>query len=133
MSLGRFDTSTKTKIKTPYGTILKVSRYEEDCTEPDIEYKVRLVCTYCKELVDCYCFNDDDYELGNAFEEATELLQFGMVCDNPQCVIKRGLDNEPDATNALILKYGEDVYAIRDAIWESWGEWDEGPMECGVD
>jgi hypothetical protein len=28
--------------------------------------------------------------------------------------------------------YDEDEYAVRDAIQESWGEWDEGPYECGI-
>ena len=129
MSVGRFDTITRTKITTPYGIILKVTRYEED-SNPDTEYKVRPVCTYCKEPLDCYCLNDSDYE--NAFEEATELLQLGLVCDNPHCIIKQGLDSNPDTTNALILKYGEDVWSIADAIQESWPEWDECPEMCGV-
>lgn len=129
MTSGRFDTSTKTKIKTPYGTVLKVTRYEED-SNPDIEYKVRPKCIHCKKADECYCFNEGDYE--NALESATELLQFGMVCDTPLCVIKQGLDNNPDKTNELILKYGDDVYAIADELWEFWGEWDEAPEECGV-
>ena len=129
MSSGRFDNTTKTKIKTPYGTVLKVTRYEED-SNPDTEYKARPVCTYCKEPVDCYCFNDSDYE--NALEEATELLQLGLVCDNPQCIIKQGLDNNPELTNQLIFNYGEDVWSISNAIQESWPDWDGGPDFCGV-
>ena len=133
MSVGRFDTITRTKITTPYGIILKVTRYEED-SNPDVEYKVRPNCYYCKEPLDCYCLNDNDYDddYENAFEEATELLQLGLVCDNPHCIIKQGLDSNPDTTNALILKYGEDVWSIADAIQESWPEWDECPEMCGV-
>jgi len=131
MSSGRFDNVTKTKIKTPYGTVIKQTRYEED-SNPDVEYKVRPICSYCKEPVDCYCFNECDYELGNALEGAIELLQFGFVCDNPQCIIKQGLDNNPELTNQLILNYGEDVWSISNAILDSWPDWDEGPEECGV-
>jgi len=128
MTSGRFDTITRTKIKTPYGTVLKVTRYEED-SNPDTEYKVRPICTYCKEPVDCYCFNDNDFE--NALESAIELLQCGMVCDTPKCVIKIEMVRNPKNLE-MLKKIHHDKYELRDAIQESWPECDEGPEECGV-
>lgn len=129
MSTGRFDTSTKTKIKTPFGTVLKVIRYEED-SNPDVEYKARPICSYCKTPMDCYCYNDGDFE--DALEKATELIQFGMVCDNPQCVIKMEKVRNPENLERLEGKYPDDEYGLRDAIQESWPECDECPDECGV-
>jgi len=129
MTSGRFDTTTKTKIKTPHGTVLKVARYDYDFLQPDIEYKIRGVCRQCGKPTECFCY--DESEFSNAFESAIEGLRFGFLCDNPQCVIRCEMETNPERVDELIDKYGEDINAICDAIYESWGEWDEAPMECG--
>ena len=127
---GRFDSSTKTKIKTEHGTILKVATYEEDCTGPTIEYKIRGICKYCGDKLDCWCFTDEYFE--DPLQEAKDCLVGGFICDEPACVIKSEKKNDPEKLKEFMKMYGEDEYAVRDAIQESWGEWDEGPYECGI-
>lgn len=134
MSSGSFETTTRTKIKTAFGTVLKLTRYNPH-GEPEVEYWARPKCTYCKTVTECLCYSEFDYY--DALGRATELLQMGTVCENPQCVIKCALRCDPEWTELLIRKHGVDVYAIRDAIWEGTGmkgwdwDWDEGPSDCG--
>lgn len=127
---GRFDTATSTKIRTEHGTVLKVTTFEEDCTRPDIEYKIRGVCKYCGDRLDCWCFTEDNFK--DPLQEATDYLVGGFICDKPECVIKSEKENDPTKVVGLMKMYNDDEYAVRDAIQESWGEWDGGPYECGV-
>jgi len=127
---GRFDTSTKTRIKTKHGTVLKVVTYKEDCTRPDIEYRIRGICKYCGDKLDCWCFTDEYFD--DPLQEATDCLVGGFICDEPACVIKSEKENDPKKLKELMKRYGEEESAVRDAIQDSWGEWDEGPVECGI-
>ena len=130
MTSGRFDTTTKTKIKTPYGTVLKVAHYDYDFTLPDIEYKIKGVCKRCGASIGCYCFNEDKYD--DALGNAIEALQFGFLCDNPQCIIRYEMDYNPENADKLIQMYGEDVKGISNAIQSTWPIWEEAPEECKV-
>ena len=127
---GRFDTSTKTKIRTKHGTILKVVTYEEDCTGPTIEYRIRGICKYCGDKLDCWCFTDEYFE--DPLQEAKDSLVGGFICDEPACVIKSEKENDPEQLKILQANYKDDEYGLRDAIQESWGEWDEGPELSGI-
>ena len=127
---GRFDTTTTTKIKTKHGTVLKVATYEEDCTRPDIEYKIRGTCKYCGDKLECWCFTEDNFE--DPLQEAIDCLSTGFICDKPRCVIESEKENDPEQLKILQANYEDDEYAIRDAIWETWGECEDGPEECGI-
>lgn len=127
---GPFDTSTKTKIKTPYGTILKVSRYEVGFGRPETEYKIHGKCSYCGADMGCWCFEEDNCD--DPIQEATDCLRGGFVCESPTCVIACKMNDDPDFVAELRDKYSDDEDSIMDEIMESWGELDGGPSECGV-
>lgn len=127
---GRFETSTKTKIKTEHGTVLKVVTYGEDCIHPSVEYRIRGICKYCGDKLDCWCFTDEYCK--NPLQEAKDYLVGGFICDEPTCVIKSMKKNDPEKLKEFMKMYGEDEYAVRNAIQESWGEWDDGPELCGI-
>lgn len=129
MSTGPFDTTTKTKIKTPYGTVLKVTTYEIDNIHPSVEYRTKPKCVICGEVSDCMCYQEDN---DFTFEDAEGGLKIGLICGDPDCVIEYQRENDPVLFIELIKLHGTDPYELRDAIWESWGEWDDGPENCGV-
>lgn len=128
MSTGSFETITSTKIKTKYGTILKVTKYFPDW-HPETEYKIKPKCMICNESLDCMCYQEDN---DFTFEDVVDGLQRGMVCDKPSCVIEFESTNSPENLAEQKKTYKDDEYGLRDAIWETWGEWDDGPAECGV-
>lgn len=130
ITTGPFDTTTKTKIKTKYGTVLKVTTYEVDCTHPDVEYKIKSTCKYCGEKLDCWCFTEDNFD--DPLHEAIDYLTIAFACDRPKCVIEYERQNDPEQLKKLQANYKDDEYGLRDVIWESWGEWDDGPEGCGV-
>jgi hypothetical protein len=111
---GRFDTSTKTKIKTEHGTILKVVVYEDDCTRPDIEYRIRGICDYCGDKLDCWCFTDEQFK--DPLQEATDYLVRGFVCDKPECVIKFEEKNDPEQLKILQANYKDDEYGLQNML-----------------
>lgn len=126
---GRFDTKTTAKIKTKHGTVLKVTTYEEDW-HPEVEYKIRGICKYCGDKLECWCFTEDNFK--DPLQEAIDCLSTGFICDKPKCVIKSMKEKDLEQLKILQANYEDDEYAIRDAIWETWGECDDGPEECGI-
>ncbi len=127
---GRFDSTTKTKIKTQHGTLLKVTLYEEDCL-PQVEYKIYGVCRQCGGPVGCFCY--DESEFSDAFNHAILGMRFGFLCEKTECAIRSEMEINPERVEALIEKYGNDKCSIRDKIYELWSGWDEEPKECNAD
>lgn len=122
---GRFETSTKTKIKTKYGTILKVTTYDGDPDSyPDIEYKIRPICDSCGKPIECFCFNSDNSVF--PYEDALSNLQRCWLCGNDDCLIKYKKEDNPELYNHLQANYNGDKKAIADAIADGLSTLDEG-------
>ena len=128
MSVGRFDTITKTKITTPYGIILKVTRYEED-SNLDVEYKVRPVCVHCHQPLDCFCFNDDNSDF--PYEDALYNLKMSWVCERYECLSKYMLEFDPELFGVLCTRHKGDKLKISDSIYDQLGVVGAGDF-CGV-
>jgi len=126
---GRFDTSIKTKIKTPHGTVLKISKYEEDCTSPDIEYKTRTKCSVCGAVMDCLCFNDDNAT--KPYDDVIECLNRVWICGNADCLIQYEKENDPERYDELVILTKGDTHAMAEIIADSIGCIEEGDV-CGV-
>jgi len=79
MSEGRFNTSTKNKLTTKYGKILKVTHYRQRDEEyPDTDYRIRPTCSICGGDVGCVCYNDDNSN-DEPYDAAIKGLQQKMV------------------------------------------------------
>ena len=122
---GRFDTSTKTKIKTKYGTILKVTTYDSDPESyPYTEYKIRLVCDICGKPIECFCFNSDNCDF--PYEDALSNIQKCWLCEKDECLVKYEKENDPEHYRNLHTNYNGDKKAIAEAISDELGTLDEG-------
>lgn len=116
---GRFETSTKTKISTEYGTVLKVTTYyDEGYVEED--YKIKPKCTVCGGGVECLCYD--------SFETAIDNLKKEWVCCGNICIVEDIKKSNPDYYEELVKKFGDDIDSIADEIRENWPELDEGEL-----
>lgn len=90
---GRFETSTKTKIRTPHGTILKTVTYDGE-SRPFVEYNIRPICKYCKNPVGCVCFNVDNSD--HPYEDAVSVLQGPWICVKIDCLLQYHKEDDPE-------------------------------------
>ena len=101
---GQFESTTKTKIKTEHGTVLKETTYEPGCSELYIEYKTAPRCSICGDRLDCMCFS--------SLESATKSFKKG------DCWFKYELGNDPDYVKQLIEEHNGDVDAVKEHLVE---------------
>lgn len=120
---GRFETSTKTRIKTEFGTILKIIRYSEDSL-PEIEYNIRPACAYCGDSVNCLCFNLDNSE--HPFDDALSILEGTWICGKDKCVIAYQKENDPEYYETMNANYNGNEKALADAFSDLMPELEEG-------
>lgn len=116
---GRFETTTKTKITTEHGTILKVTTYyDEGYTEDN--YKIKPKCGVCGEGIECLCYD--------SFKTAVSNLERGWICSNTVCVIEDTKKSNPDYYEELMKKFKGDQYAVAEEVRENWSELEEGEL-----
>ncbi len=124
---GRFDTSTKTKILTEFGTILKVDIYKDGYHFE--EYRIRPVCSHCNGKMDCVCYSEDNCE--EPYEYAIGDLQKRWTCTKPDCVVDYVRTDDPEYYKDLIAKHGNDKWSMAQDIMDDWSEMDEGEF-CNI-
>ncbi len=120
---GRFETSTKVKISTPNGNVLKVTHYPID-EEPFDDYRIRPKCEFCGGDVGCVCYSEGEYD--NSLSEATDGLLRDWCCEKIDCLYKALEKYNPDKLTSLKLTYGDDKWSIVDAMMEDFPEDDYG-------
>jgi hypothetical protein len=120
--------TTKTKIKTQHGTILKVTTYEYG-EQPDIEYKVRTHCVRCGCDTGCLCFQESE---GYSIKDVIAYAPYELLCDKNECIIEFESQHDPELLKILQDKYKNDEIGLAQAIEDSWCGADCGPTECGV-
>jgi len=126
---GRFNTTTKVKIETPYGVILKVTNYPV-CEDSYEEYKIRPKCAICGEKALCMCFtydNSDDPE-----QDAIDNLQRDFTCEKPNCICKSFKKIEPEVYVKLEKKYGDDIWSICEKLQEKYYTEDDDGIFCEI-
>lgn len=112
---GRFETTTKTRIKTKYGTILKVITYDDDPDAyPDVEYKIRPICEYCGRAIECLCFNSENCDF--PYEDALFNLQRCWICGSNTCLIKYQKESDPEYYSYLHANYNGNRMLIADHL-----------------
>ena len=127
---GKFNTSIKSKILTVYGNILKVTYYRPlDEEVPHDEYKIRPKCSICGGDVGCVCYNDDNSD--DPLKSAIEGLQQQWCCEKPHCICEFMKTIYTDKYEELVKMYGDDEYAICDALQDMMQEDDMG-IFCDV-
>lgn len=119
---GRFETSTKTKITTEHGTVLKVTVYNDEGYIED-NYKIKPKCSVCGEGIECLCYD--------SLETAIDNLKREWVCCNANCIVKDTKKSNPNYYEELARKFGDDIDSIADEIRENWPELGEGEL-CGI-
>lgn len=120
---GRFNTTTKVKISTQFGTILKVTHYNID-EDPYDEYRIRPKCSKCGGDVGCVCYNynnSDDPE-----QSAIDGLQSRWVCDKIHCLYEYMKEYTPEKYNKMKAIYGDDEWSIVEALQDEMQEDDNG-------
>lgn len=123
MNEGRFDTTTKTKLTTKYGNILKVINYESEGQE-QIDYKIRPTCSICGGDVSCVCYNDDNSN--EPFDAAINGLQQQWCCEKPHCICEFTKTIWTEKYEELVAKYGNDEHTICEVLREEMSEDDDG-------
>jgi hypothetical protein len=124
---GRFETTTKDKIITENGKILKVVIYGYE--DPHEEYRIRPKCEFCGEDIGCVCYTYDNSN--NPFKEAKKGLISNWCCDNIHCIYKYLKKYNREKYNELVSKYGDDEYAIVEELVLDFPEDDDG-LFCGI-
>lgn len=109
----RFDNTTKTKIVTEHGTVLKVDYYDAD-GEHYIDYKIRPRCSICGKVVDCVCYNEDNSD--NPFNTALSSLKTKWTCDNSNCLVEFMEKHNPDLLSQIKKEHGNDPDEISYAL-----------------
>ena len=97
----QFETTTKVKIKTEWGTILKVTHYSPEF-EPYNEYKINPKCMMCGRNIGCMCFDWDNSE--SPYQAAIEHLMSTWICNLEKCVFESAKSDDPE--------YFDDMYEI---------------------
>ena len=120
---GRFETTTKTKIRTPNGTIIKIVRYPED-SEPFTEYNIRPICAICKEPIECLCFNLNNSD--EPREDALNNLQHEWVCSGVECQLKYMKEDNPEQYERIKEVCEGDEYRMSNMISDLMPELEDG-------
>lgn len=120
---GRFESSTKTRIHTPYGTIIKITTYPED-SEPFTEYNIRPICAICKEPIECLCFNFNNSD--EPHKEALKQLQCEWVCTGVECRLKYMKGDDPEQYKIIKEVCEGDAYRMSNTISDLMPELEEG-------
>ena len=89
----QFDTTTKVKLKTKYGTILKVTHYSPEF-ESYNEYKINPKCKICGDNIGCMCFDWNNSD--EPYETAVDHLESTWICNKQRCVFKSAKDDDPE-------------------------------------
>jgi hypothetical protein len=110
---GRFETTTKIKINTPHGSILKVVHYEID-EEPHDEYKVRQKCSICNGSTICLCYNDNNSD--DPLQSAIDSLSRKWYCDKVHCICEYIKKNLPDKYEELRAAYNNNESAMVESL-----------------
>lgn len=129
---GRFETTTKVKIPTPFGVVLKVTIYniDEEPIEPIIEYRIRPKCAICGENAPCMCFSYDNFD--NPEQESIDTLQKELTCEKSHCICETFKKMMPEEYTRLEKEHGGDVLSICEALQEKYyTEADDG-LFCEV-
>ena len=117
MSSGKFNTSTKNKLTTKYGKILKVTHYESDEAYPIMEYKIRPICSICGGDVGCVCYNNDNSD-DEPYDAAIKGLQQKWCCEKSHCICEFMKEYNSEKYKKLVKKYGNDEQSISDNLLE---------------
>jgi len=125
---GRFNTTTKVKLSTPNGSVLKVTNYLVD-EEPFDDYRIRPKCEFCGGDVGCVCYSVHEYT--DPLIEATEGLLKDWCCEKIDCLYKALEKYNPDKLKSLKLTYGDDKQSIVDALMEEFTD-DDTNLFCEV-
>ena len=110
---GQFETTTKVKINTPQGNILKVAHYEID-EEPYDEYKVRQKCSVCGESTICLCYNDNNSD--DPLQSAIDSFSKEWCCDKVHCIYEYIKKNLLDKYEELRAAYNNDESAMVESL-----------------
>ena len=124
---GKFDNTTKVKIETPYGNILKVTHYHIG-EEPYDEYKVRPKCAICGGKALCMCFSDDNSD--NPEQEAIDSLQRDFTCEKPHCICEIFKRIRPEEYAKLEMTFGNDIWSICEELQEKYYMEDDDGLFC---
>jgi hypothetical protein len=125
---GKFDTSTKTKLTTKFGKILKVTSYESEGQE-FVEYRIKPKCSYCGGDVGCVCYHDDNSD--EPYDAAIRGLQTGWICEKVDCIITYLKENNPEHYTELTKEFGDDKLSIVEYLQEQMCE-DNSEIFCEV-
>ena len=120
---GRFESTTKTRIHTSDGTIIKTVRYPED-SEPFIEYNIRPICTICKEPIECLCFNLDNSD--EPREDALNNLQYKWICSGVECRLKFMKEDDPEKYKEIEELCNGEAYLMSNMISDLMPELEDG-------
>jgi hypothetical protein len=122
INTGKFYTTTKIKISTPNGNVLKVSHYNID-EEPWDEYKIRPKCSICGGDVGCVCYSENNVD--DPLQKATDGLKQKWTCEKTHCVYKFLEQINSEEIKRLKLTYGEDEQAIVEELQDEYCEEEE--------
>lgn len=125
IQFGRFKNTTKTKIKTQRGTILKVTTYDgAHYSYPEMEYKVKSACSICGADMGCLCFNSDNSD--DPYNDAVSCLKIYWVCDKDDCLIDFMKNDDPEHYGIICEVHAGNKKAITNAISDQLGS-----LDCG--
>lgn len=128
---GKFNTSTKTKISTPHGNILKIIHYNSaDEEQQHSEYKIKPKCSICGGNASCICYNDDNSD--DPFQSAIDGLQKTWCCEKLHCICEFMKTIYSNRYEKLAKMYNDDEYAIYEALQEMMSEEDDYGIFCEV-
>ena len=120
---GRFETTTKTKIRTPNGTILKIVTYDGEFP-PYIDYNIRPICEYCNKPAGCVCFNVDNSI--KPYEDAVSVLKGLWICGNVDCILKHYKEDDPDYYSCIESNFNGDKKEMANMFFSLMPELEEG-------
>ncbi len=121
---GRFRSTTKTKIHTLQGTILKITKYKRG-SKPRIEFQARPHCIICGKHTDCLCFTKDNSDT-DPYESAINGLKRGWLCGSTECLIEYEKRDDFENYERLMKDYKGDRPLIAHAISLRLPEMEEG-------
>jgi len=125
---GRFETSTKTKIHTEHGTLLKIITYNSDGEDstPYTEYRIRTKCHICGKTMECICFNVCNSD--NPFNDAMCNLERYWICGATDCLIANQKEEDMELYVYFAEQYNNDKEAIAECIADQLGCMEEGDL-----
>lgn len=126
---GRFETTTKTKIQTPKGNILKVTHYDID-EEPYDKYKVRPKCSICGENISCLCYNDDNSD--DPLQSAINTFYREWACNNIHCICEYMKTHYTRKYEELATIFGDDESAIVESLLDEMSDYDDESIFCEI-